>query len=144
MTLQGVSILLGLIFIIIAFTRYVDFPIALGLSATAGFIAGGQILVFSIVKEAIPSYVGGTATAFTNALVMAFPMLLQPLFGSILNYAWSYLEGSVSATGNLVYTAKMYEYAIFSFPLCGALSFALCFFIKKSCAEDSVVKEDRK
>jgi hypothetical protein len=116
----------------------------LGLTAAAGFIAGGQILVFSIVKEAIPSYVGGTATAFTNALVMAFPMLLQPLFGSILNYAWSYLEGSMSVTGNLVYTAKMYEYAIFSFPLCGALSFVLCFFIKKSFSHDSLIKESRK
>jgi MFS family permease len=57
-------------------------PYALGL--TAGIASGAAMVPYTVIKEANPPNVGGTATGVVNFLNFTFSALLGPVFGAIL------------------------------------------------------------
>src|SRR5262245_20767528 len=57
-------------------------PYVIGL--VAGIASGGAMLPYTIIKEANPSELGGTATGVVNFLNFTFSALLGPVFGWIL------------------------------------------------------------
>ena len=57
-------------------------PYVLGL--TAGIVSGAAMLPYTIIKEANPPELGGTATGVVNFLNFTFSALLGPVFGWIL------------------------------------------------------------
>ena len=57
-------------------------PYVLGL--TAGIASGAAMLPYTIIKEANPPQLGGTATGVVNFLNFTFSALLGPVFGWIL------------------------------------------------------------
>ena len=57
-------------------------PYALGL--VAGIASGAAMLPYTVIKEANPPHMAGTATGVVNFLNFTFSALLGPVFGSIL------------------------------------------------------------
>jgi MFS family permease len=57
-------------------------PYALGL--VAGIVSGAAMLPYTVIKEANPPEVSGTATGVVNFLNFTFSALLGPVFGSIM------------------------------------------------------------
>lgn len=131
LVLQGTSLLAAFLFCMMAVAQCLPFPIILSIAAFIGLVVGGQVLVFSVAKDHVPLFLSGTTAAFTNALIMSFPLTFQPLFGALLNKTWALLRGT--KLGLIpVYNAEMYKYAIFAFPACFALSFLLSFLLKET------------
>lgn len=130
LTLQLTAGITAILFLLMAFTRYFPFPFAVFLAGLIGFVMGGQVLAFSVSKNAAPIPMGGTASAFTNALIMFFGLLFQPILGMVLDQAWHFLKGE-SLNGIAVYTPKMYMYAILAFPICLAFGLFLTSFLKE-------------
>lgn len=122
--LVAVSILSTLLFALIAFAPLFSFMCTVVLAALAGFVLGGQILAFSISQQAVEPYQAGTASSFTNTLIMTFGLVFQPLLGSVLHFTWKFMHGQTE-NGMPFYTASMYQYAILVLPVCFAMSFFL-------------------
>jgi MFS family permease len=57
-------------------------PYVLGLAA--GFVSGAAMLPYTVIKEANPPEVSGTATGVVNFLNFTFSALLGPVFGALL------------------------------------------------------------
>jgi len=79
-----------------------------------GFAAGGQALIFAVVKDINPPGIVGTAIGFNNMCVVAGGALFQPLVGYVLHQAWS---GKLNQ-GIPVYLAQDYQRALLLIPLC--------------------------
>lgn len=128
--LKITSVVAAFLFTIVAFSSsFVSFYAIVGISALIGFALGGQFLTFIISKDNAPLNVSGTVSAVTNAVIMFFGLIFQPLLGYILDWAWVAFDGT-SHAGIPDYTMTMYRYAILSLPLCFVVSFILLFFIK--------------
>jgi sugar phosphate permease len=61
------------------------FP-AYSLALVTGLVSGAAMLPYTIIKEANPPQVGGTATGVINFLNFTFSALLGPVFGWLLRY----------------------------------------------------------
>jgi MFS family permease len=59
-------------------------PYMIGL--VAGLASGAAMLPYTVIKEANPPQVGGTATGVINFLNFTFSALLGPVFGWILQH----------------------------------------------------------
>jgi MFS family permease len=59
-------------------------PYAIGL--VAGLASGAAMLPYTVIKEANPPELGGTATGVINFLNFTFSALLGPVFGGVLQY----------------------------------------------------------
>jgi MFS family permease len=128
--LKSTSVLAAFLFTIVAFSSsFVSFYAIVGIAALIGFALGGQFLAFIISKDNVPLNVSGTVSAVTNAIIMFFGLIFQPLLGYILDWAWVALDGKAHA-GVPEYTVSMYRYAILSLPLCFIVGFLLLFFVK--------------
>jgi MFS family permease len=57
-------------------------PYALGL--TMGMVSGAAMLPYTVIKEANPPHVGGTATGVINFLNFTFSALLGPVFAGLM------------------------------------------------------------
>ena len=91
-----------------------------------GFFSGGQVLIFAVVAESLPSKISGMATGMTNAILMAGGALHNPLVGYLLNYVKS--RGKSPST----YTLMDYQIAFISLSLCFVISLMISFLIKET------------
>src|SRR5262245_11455192 len=80
--LGGAIVLLGCLAWILHGPKDVLPPYALGL--LAGVASGAAMLPYTVIKEANPPEVSGTATGVVNFLNFTFSALLGPVFGGIL------------------------------------------------------------
>jgi MFS family permease len=80
----GGAILLGCLTWILFGQTGIFPPYVIGL--VAGMASGSAMLPYSVIKEANPPRVGGTATGVINFLNFTFSALLGPVFGWILQY----------------------------------------------------------
>jgi MFS family permease len=79
-----------------------------------GFAAGGQSLIFAVVKDINPHAVVGTAIGFNNMAVVAGGAVFQPLVGFCLHKFW---QGQTH-NGIPVYSIADYQQALLLLPLC--------------------------
>jgi MFS family permease len=79
----GACVLLGCLAWILFGRADVLPPYVLGL--TAGVASGAAMLPYTVIKEANPPEVSGTATGVVNFLNFTFSALLGPVFGGILH-----------------------------------------------------------
>jgi len=79
-----------------------------------GFAAGGQSLIFAVVKDINPPGIVGTAIGFNNMCVVAGGALFQPVVGYILHKVW---HGELN-NGVPVYLVQDYQRALILLPLC--------------------------
>lgn len=77
------SLILLVCLIGILFGKVSVFP-RYSLALVAGVVSGAAMLPYTIIKEANPPQVGGTATGVINFLNFTFSALLGPLFGWLL------------------------------------------------------------
>jgi len=91
-----------------------------------GFFSGGQVLVFVVAAESLPSKISGMATGMTNAILMAGGAIHNPLVGCLLHY---FKNGTKNKS---VYTLDDYQIAFFSLSLCFVLSLIISFLIKET------------
>jgi MFS family permease len=87
-------------------------PYVLGLAT--GIVSGAAMLPYSVIKEANPSGLGGTATGVVNFLNFTFSALLGPVFGGRLQAA----SGGAESMGLAHYQAAFA-------PLLGGVALAI-------------------
>jgi MFS family permease len=78
----GAVVLLGCLALILHGPADLFPPYVIGL--TAGIASGAAMLPYTVIKEANPPQVSGTATGVVNFLNFTFSALLGPVFGGIL------------------------------------------------------------
>ena len=93
-----------------------------------GVFSSFEILCFAISSESNPKHLIATASAFTNALVMFVGSICQPLFGKILDLFWS----GQTQSGDRIYSAINYQYALTILPLAFLLGFILTFWLHET------------
>lgn len=79
----------------------------------AGVIFSAQPLIFASVCQLTPHASNGTAISFTNMIVMILGLVVQPLVGGFLDWAWS----GIMQNGVPFYTVSDYRFALLSIPL---------------------------
>jgi len=60
--------------------------VGLGMGLVAGLASGAAMLPYTLIKEANPPQLGGTATGVINFLTFTFSALLGPIFAWILQH----------------------------------------------------------
>lgn len=93
-----------------------------------GFALTGQTLVFAAATEIMPPYISGTVTGFVNMVVMIGGVILQPLIGWLLDWAWD----GVKESGVPIYTLTDYRLALSTIPLCMVVSLIVVYFIPET------------
>ena len=96
-------------------------PYVLGL--VAGIVSGAAMLPYTVIKEANPPELSGTATGVVNFLNFTFSALLTPVFGWVLM--------SVSG-GAAVMQLEHYQSAFAPLLVGVALAVVLTFFLKET------------
>lgn len=94
-----------------------------------GVFSSGQILCFAAVKENVNHSISGTASGFTNAVVMMSGLIFQPLLGMLLDLGW---DGTMNANGTRFYSHNAYHIAILAVPLCIATCMIFLRFIHEN------------
>jgi MFS family permease len=74
--------------ITIIFAQNLPLYVLEGLLFLLGVSAGGQTLIFGVVKDITPHRMSGTATGFNNMAVVSGGAFLQPLIGKALDHYW--------------------------------------------------------
>jgi len=93
-----------------------------------GFFLTGQTLVFASATEIMPSYMSGTVTGFVNMVVMVGGVVLQPLIGWLLDWAWD----GIKENGVPIYTLTDYRLALSTIPMCMIISLIVVHFIPET------------
>lgn len=94
-----------------------------------GIFCGPHPLCFSLSKENCPHDISGTAVAFTNFVIMAGGMILQPVVGDILEHI-DKKAAMINATTQ--YTAHDFSIALSVIPVGLLIACFLTFFIKET------------
>jgi sugar phosphate permease len=116
-------------FVFIAFAQFFSFTMVLIFLLLAGFLIGGQVLCFSIVKQRTDERISATAMAFTNSLVMLCGNIFQPLLGRVLDFQW---DGRIGTDGVPIYSSNDYRYSILFIPISLFISFFVLSLVKKN------------
>lgn len=106
---------------IIIYVSDIPFSAMYGLLFLAGIVFSAQPLIFSSVCQLTPHSSNGTAISFINMLVMMLGLVLQPLVGWFLDFAWD----GVMNNGIPLYTISDYRFALLSIPVCLFLALLL-------------------
>lgn len=91
-----------------------------------GFFTSAQLLNYSYSIDINPESAKGTASSFTNFVIISFAALSQPLLGIILDSRWI---GKMS-DGARIYPAEAYMWACATIPIAFFLAFFLSLFLK--------------
>lgn len=91
-----------------------------------GSSAAAQPVTFGLIKDQNPASVAGTAISFNNMLVIFGGVVLQPLFGWILDVFWT---GQQASNGVRLYTAIEYHDAMWILPLCSVVGLLASLFL---------------
>jgi len=108
-----VTSLVAMILISVIFYVHLPMPALITCMLLLGFTCGAHPLVFSLGKENSPLRFSGTATAFTNFLVMAGGWTLS-LYGRLLDLHWDH---AMSPTGAPIYSLSDYRFALAIIPI---------------------------
>lgn len=100
-----------------------------------GIFCGAHPICFALGKENCPDSFSGTAVAVTNTLIMLGGMIFQPLVGFLLDKH----THTLLKTGESLYTANDYTYALSVVPLGLMLTILLTFFLKETHCESKAV-----
>lgn len=93
-----------------------------------GIFSSFEVLCFAISRENNPDNLVATASSFTNLLTMAGGIVCQPLVGKILDLFWP----GQTQSGDRIYSAINYQYALSILPLAFLLGFVLTFWLKET------------
>ena len=93
------------------------------LALLSGLVSGAAMLPYTIIKEANPPHIGGTATGVINFLNFTFSALLGPLFGWLLRNV---------SQGAMQMEHAHYQIAFAPLILGVALAIVLTFFLKET------------
>ncbi len=138
--LKMVAIVECVLFALISMTSFFSYKVVIAIASFIGLFLGGQVLVFSVVKFQCSKDELGSAHAFTNAVVMAFGMIFQPLLGKILQAAWA-ISGGRYVDGVPVYTGGMYFSLIGALVAAFLVSCALLYWTKDTYVNDDTAEQ---
>jgi len=93
------------------------------LALLSGLVSGAAMLPYTIIKEANPPHIGGTATGVINFLNFTFSALLGPLFGWLLRNV---------SQGAMRMEHEHYQIAFAPLILGVAIAIVLTFFLKET------------
>ena len=128
--LLSMSALLGLIaLLILIFIPNLPLLLIYMLLFFVGVSAGGQSLIFAVVKDINRREACSTANGFNNMAVVGGGLLFQPLIGKMLDVAWC----GVSISGERFYDLHGYHVALSTLPICSLIALIIAvFFIKET------------
>jgi len=133
--LKMVAIVECVLFALMAMAPFLPYTMIIGVASLIGFVLGGQVLVFSVVKNQFKPAELGSAYAFTNALVMGCGLIFQPLLGKILQASWV-IFGSQYQNGEPLYTGGMYAVAIVALTAAFLASWMMLYWINDAYVDD--------
>ncbi len=84
---------------------HLPLPALIAVLLVAGFAAGNLIIGFAYNKESVPPHLAGTASGVCNMGPLMGGMILQPLFGWVLDLNW---QGTVEA-GVRLYPVEAFQ-----------------------------------
>jgi hypothetical protein len=84
-----------------------------GLLFLVGLSAGGQSLIFGVVKDIYPHKMLSTASGFTNMAIVSGGLLIQPMIGRVLDFYW---DGSM-INGVRAYNLHSYQIGLSVIPV---------------------------
>ena len=91
-----------------------------------GCISSAELLNFGYSIDINPQFAKGTATAFTNFIVILGTAVMQPFIGFLLDRNWTgQMEGGIR-----IYSAENYTAAMTCFPIAFLIAFVLGLFLK--------------
>jgi len=93
------------------------------LALLAGIASGAALLPYTVIKEANPPRLGGTATGVVNFLNFTFSALLAPVFGSILQR---------TSGGAATMESEHYQAAFMPLLFGIGIAILLCLFLKET------------
>lgn len=102
-----------------------------------GFVCTGQILVFAVGMESVPSGFSGTANGIVNTLVMGGGLVLTPAIGSVMDIVWKLMRGELGENGMRIYTLGHYRFAFSILCIGIALAFLVTFFIPETLSKNN-------
>lgn len=103
---------------------HLPLPVLIGVLLVAGFFAGNLIIGFAFNKESVPPHLAGTASGVCNMGPLMGGMLLQPIFGWVLDLNWQgVVEGGVR-----LYPAEAFQAGFLVIAAFIALSMVLSLF----------------
>ncbi len=119
---------LAMLLISAIFYLHLPIPVLVACMLLLGFTCGAHPLVFSLSKENSPLRLSGTATAFTNFLVMSGGWTLW-LYGRLLDLHWDH---ATSATGSPIYSLWDYRFALTIIPVGLVIALVITTMIKET------------
>lgn len=94
-----------------------------------GFFNSTEINCFAIVRDRVDIQLTATAVGFINACVMMGGMIVQPLFGYLLDF---FASGHQTIHGTIRYTLHQYQMALYIIPLFLVVALIMCCLIKET------------
>lgn len=122
-----ISSFVAMLLISAIFYLHLPMPVLMTCMVLLGFTCGAHPLVFSLGKENSPLRMSGTATAFTNFLVMAGGYSLS-LYGKLLDTHW---DGTM-LNGAPLYSLADYRFALTLIPIGLAIAMVISGLIKET------------
>jgi MFS family permease len=99
-SLLSLPIMLGIMYL-----QNLSLLLLLILFFSFGFVMGAQTVGYPAISESNDKSITGTAMGLSAVLIMGAPMILQPLYGWLMDKHW---DGTVQ-NGMHVYTAQVYH-----------------------------------
>ena len=103
------------IFAILFYLPPLSFTMSAALMFTLGILCCYQALVFTVVSSQVEASSAGLAIAVTNCINMSFGHFFHTAIGNAFQSSW---DGSLSATGNALYSIDNFIYALAIIPIC--------------------------
>ncbi len=94
-----------------------------------GFFNSTEINCFSMARDCVDVRLTATAVGFINACVMVGGMIVQPLFGYLLDF---FASGYQSVHSSMHYTLHQYQMALCIIPIFLVMALAMCCFMKET------------
>lgn len=83
-----------------------------------GILSSVEGIIFSILKDTVPAHTFGTASGFTNTIVVIGSTVAQPIIGKLLDLNW---QGALTTTGIRQYSLTNYQHAMIIVPVVAAI-----------------------
>ena len=94
-----------------------------------GILSSVEGIIFSILKDTVPAHTFGTASGFTNTIVIIGSTVAQPIIGKVLDLNW---HGALTSTGIRQYSLENYQHAMIIVPIVAVIGLIAVLFKVRS------------
>jgi MFS family permease len=114
---------------IILFPQYLSHVQLASILFLFGFFNSTEINCFAMARDCVDVQLTATAVGFINACVMVGGMVVQPLFGYLLDF---FASDHQTVHSTMHYTLMQYQMALYIIPLFLVTALVMCCFMKET------------